>query len=539
MVFARSVLVCCAVLCHTMAFSQVNRYMVFFKDKNGSPYSTERPGDFLSEKAIARRVKQGLEISLQDIPVNHNYVSQVRSTGANVFFQSKWFNGVLVQCNANLRATIAALPFVDRVDLVAPGQKLIPSGGRRKFTLKRKVDGVETEGQLKMLGIDEMHQKGLKGEGITIALLDAGYIGVNTTQPFKHLFEQQKLNEDVSYDFVGNTGNVFQYDDHGTEVLSVIAGEIPDAFTGGAGEADFQLYVTEDAYSEYRIEEYNWVFAAERADSAGVDIINSSLGYYDFDDATMNYTKAQMDGNTAVVSKAAQWAADRGILVVVSAGNEGNIPSWRIITAPADAKDVLAVAGVNAQRERSPSSSIGPSADGRTKPDVAALGVNVRTVKSSGNIGATSGTSLAAPLITSLAAGVWQLYPDLSNLELMALIKASASRTNMPDNFVGYGIPNFRAIVNYNDTVVQNSPFAVFPNPATDTVFVRPLDPETSSTARIELFSSLGARIGEATTSFSWLDRRYQADISKLHRGYYYIRVWFEGKRYVFKILKE
>jgi hypothetical protein len=521
------------------SIAQVNRYMVFFKDKNGSPYSVAQPSQFLSERAITRRINQGIEINEQDLPINPNYVATVRQTGADLFFKSKWYNAALVQCDQSLIPSIQNLVFVDHIEFVAPQARLIESG-RAKLNSRKKNDtnGIETLNQLSMLGIPQMHEAGHKGEGMIIALFDAGFSGVNVSTPFQHLMTENKINKEASYDFVFNTDNVFRYDEHGTEVLSVIAAEVPDAFNGGAPEANFQLYITEDAASEYRIEEYNWTFAAERADSAGVDIINSSLGYYDFDDPTMNYSKAQMDGRTAVVTKAAQWAADRGMLVVCSAGNEGNVPSWRIVSAPADAFDVLAVGGVDAQRNKSASSSIGPTADGRIKPDVAALGVSVKVINPNGSITTASGTSLSAPLMTALVAGVWQRYPDLSNKEIIQLIKATSSQANNPDNLLGYGIPNFAAIVNYQDRIVQQDMFEVYPNPVTDTVVVSPIDPDSISSCTIEVISSIGQLIAKNTVTFNWLERNFQADLSALPGGIYFIRVWFGDRRFVFKVVK-
>jgi serine protease AprX len=529
-------------------FAQTNRYMVFFKNKTGTPYTITEPSQFLSEKAITRRISQGLSVTDLDLPVNPAYVGNVKQTGAQVYFTSRWYNGVLVQCDAGLVSSIEALAEVDHVELVAPGSKLIPGSGRKRFNLHKQKNTQEevTQLQLSMLGINYMHEEGLQGEGITIAVLDAGFQGVNLTQPFNHLFAESKYDETVSFDFVYNTSNVFQYDDHGTEVLSIIAAEIPDAYTPGAPNAKFQLYVTEDVTSEYRIEEYNWTFAAERADSAGADIISSSLGYYDFDNTAMNYSKSQMDGLTAVSTRAAQWAADRGIVVVVSAGNEGNI-AWKIITAPADAKDVIAVGGVDANRNRSLSSSTGPSADGRIKPDLAALGVGVKTIKANGTQGSNSGTSLATPLITSLVAGVWQQYPHLTNLELIALLKSTASQAASPDNLLGYGIPNFKAVITYieENNFEQNELFTVFPNPVTayDTnhnniVTLRPKDPNLVSSCYVELVSSIGQTIAAENVSFDWLKREYTTDFTALAPGVYFIRVSFENKKYVFKIVR-
>jgi serine protease AprX len=536
------------VVLSAQAFAQVNRYMVFFKDKTGTPYTITEPSQFLSEKAITRRISQGLSVSELDLPVNPAYVENVKQTGAQVYFTSRWYNGLLVQCDAALVASIEALAEVDHVEFVAPGSKLVPGGGRKRFNLNKQKNIQEdvTQVQLSMIGIDYMHEQGLRGEGITIAVLDGGFQGVNLTQPFQHLFDEGKYDATVSYDFVYNTTNVFQYDDHGTEVLSVIAAEIPDAYTPGARNAKFQLYVTEDVSSEYRIEEYNWAFAAERADSAGADIISSSLGYYDFDNTSMNYAKSQMDGETAVSTRAARWAVERGMVVVVSAGNEGNV-AWKIITAPADGKDVIAVANVDANRKRSLSSSIGPSADGRIKPDLAALGTGVKTIKGNGTQGSNSGTSLATPLITSLVAGVWQQYPDLTNLELITLLKSTASQAVNPDNFLGYGIPNFKAVITYveENEFEQDELFAVFPNPVTayDTnhnnlVTLRPRDPNLVSSCYVELVSSIGQTIAAENVNFDWLKREYTTDFTALAPGVYFIRVSFENKKYVFKIVR-
>jgi len=517
--------------------AQVNRYMVFFKDKHGTPYSIHSPGQFLSHEAIARRIHQGLTVSELDLPVNPAYIEAVRQTGVDVFYPSKWFNAVLVQCAATQLPAITGLPSVDHVEYVAPGQKLIPSG-RRRFNLKHKeVREDVTQTQLQMLGIHHMHDAQIFGDSMTIAVLDAGFQGVDTIPAFEHLFANGQINMTLSHDYVYNTKNVYRYDDHGTEVFSVIAAEIPDAYTGGAPKAKFQLYVTEDGTSEYKIEEYNWAFAAERADSAGVDIITSSLGYYDFDDPSMNYTKAQMDGQTAISTRAAQWAADRGIVVVVSAGNEGNV-AWRLITAPADAEDVIAVANVDAQGNKSPSSSIGPSADDRIKPDLAALGTGVKTIKANGTQGAASGTSLAAPLITSLVAGVWQRYHYLTNVEVIELLKRSATLAQNPNNLIGYGIPNFDAVIAYHDEIEHQNLFEVYPNPVVDTLTLRPIDPDSVSNCFVELITSHGQIVAQENVNFDWVNRKFQTDVSSLAAGVYFVRVWYDNKRYVFKIVR-
>lgn len=528
------------VLLYGTASAQENRYMVFFKDKAGTPYSLANPVEFLSQKAIERRMERGADITAQDLPVPPSYVQGVRSLGIDVFFTTRWLNGVLIQTDPSKIDAVEGLPYVDHVEFVAPLPKL-QSGGRLSFNLHRKRTLLtpETDDQLKMIGMDLMHQADYTGRGVTIAILDSGFPGVNVSSAFADIFSEGRFNDSVSYDFVHNSPDVFQHDDHGTEVLSVIGAQIPDGFTGGAFDANFQLFITEDVPSEYRIEEYNWLFAAERADSAGADIIQSSLGYYDFDDASMNYTRDEMDGKTTVVSRAAQWAADRGILVIVSAGNEGNIPSWRIITAPADAQDVLAIGAVDSHLQKSSISSIGPSADNRIKPDLAALGVGVKVVKPNGQLSAASGTSLAAPLVTSLAAGVLQRYPELTNLEVISLFAKTSSQAAHPDNLLGYGIPNFQAIVNYHEFVPQEKTFEIFPNPlADDTLTISPFDPNLVASCKIEILSAQGQLLTRDMARFDWLNRVYRADMSGLAAGIYYIRVLSEKSRHTFKLVK-
>lgn len=520
-------------------WAQVNRYVVFFKDKVDNGYTVDSPGQFLSQRSINRRIKQGIAVTQQDLPVTEAYIQGVRDAGAKAFFKTKWMNGVLVQCNEVLIPIIQSLPFVDRVEFVAPNERLL-TGGRKRTGFKTKdiKTASSTQAQLQMIGLDEMHSEGYEGDDIIIGIFDGGFQGVNTAAPFQHIFNNGSINLTASKDFVTNSNDVFQYDDHGTEVFSVIAAYQDGFYTGGSYEADYQLYVTEDVGTEYRVEEYNWLFAAERADSAGVDIINSSLGYYNFDEASMDYPKSAMDGKTTVVTRAAQMLADRGVVVVCSAGNEGGI-AWQIITAPADAKDVLAIANVNSAGMRAGSSSIGPSADGRIKPDVAALGVNTSVVRPTGALGTSSGTSLASPLVASLAAGVWQRYPSLTNLEVMDAIRKSATQAASPDNLLGYGIPNFKAVVNYLEKTEQKNIFEVYPNPVTrDTITISPFDPSQVTSCRIELVNAQGQVVHEKLTNFSWVNRIYTTSISSLAAGIYFVRISWGDKKFAYKIIK-
>lgn len=540
MALTKIILFVALVLISSICWGQGNRYMVFFTDKVGSPYSVSNPEEFLTAKSIERRTKQGISIGNIDLPVNPAYVTGVKATGVDVFYLTRWMNGVLVQGDDALIADIQALSYVDRVELVAPGIKLIPNGRyASKMELADEDVGSATEAQLTLIGLDEMHITGQRGEGILIAVLDAGFLGVNTASAFSDVMSTNHVDLSVSFDFVSNQPDVFQYHDHGTRVFSTMAAFQEDIFVGGTLEANYQLYVTEDVTSEHRIEEYNWLFAAERADSLGVDIITSSLGYNTFDSPSTNYTKDDMDGKTAVITRAAQRAFDTGMVVVNSAGNDG-ASAWGIITAPADGEDVLAIGNVNYLGTRSTGSSKGPTADGRIKPDVMAMGTSTSVINSSGNLTTSSGTSLAAPLVASLVAGVWQKYPALTNKELIEAVRSSASQGTNPDNLMGYGIPNFKAVVNYleESMVNQTAYFITYPNPFLETVTIRPIDPELFPSVQLRMFTSTGQMIEERVVNFDWLNRTYEADYSALAAGLYLLQLTYQDRPFNFKLVK-
>lgn len=527
--------------------AQSNRYMIFFTDKQGNGHTVDHPETFLNERAIQRRITQGIEILAEDLPITTAYVQAVRETGATVLYKTKWMNGVLVECTTDQLADIHTLEFVKSSDteFVAPG---VTSARQRKAP-KFGTTGVNADitlEQLAMLGIDEMHADGYTGEGVIVAVMDGGFTGVNTQEPFQEIYTN-RINHDVSWNYVTNSSNVYQLSSHGAQVLSVLGVKtLVDAneFSAGAYEATFQLYVTENPAGnfEYRVEEYNWLFAAERADSAGVDIINTSLGYNTFEDESMDYQVADMDGNTAVITRAAQMAASKGIFLVNSAGNSGNDSSWKIITAPADGKDVLAVGNVNQAGQRHNTSSIGPAADGRLKPDVVALGVGVTTINSNGVVASSNGTSFSSPLTAGLVAGLRQRYPNMSRAELMDAIRFSASQAATPDNNLGYGIPHYRAVVNYLEITAvepdQTHSLVVRPNPVQDTFT---LAPRSSSLVQIDetvMVNAQGRTMTKIDVSYNWLDHSYAMNIGHFLPGVYFLTVRIGKKYETYKLVK-
>lgn len=519
--------------------AQVNRYMVFFKDKANTSYSATQPLAYLSQAAIDRRVKNAVLITEQDFPVNASYVDQVKQAGALVLHKSRWFNAVLVQCDQSVVSSLEALSPVSKVEIAAPGQ--VTAAQPTTSYLSNRVSSstsIKTVTQLNMLELDSMHALGLKGEGVKVAVFDSGFPGVNTVAGFAHL--QDNILD--RYNFVNNFSNVFVNDNHGTEVLSVMAGFIAGTFTGGAYNADYHLYITEEVATEFRVEEYNWLFAAERADSAGVDVINASLGYNTFDNISMNYSKEQLDGQTAVVTRAAQLAAEKGIVVVVSAGNEGS-NSWQTITPPADAKDVIATGSVTSTGTRSLFSSIGPTADGRIKPDLCAMGSGTFVIRENGNTGTASGTSLASPLMASLMVGLVQRYDTLTRSELIDLVKSTASLANAPTTQLGYGIPDFLEARTKMEFITGLEPplskrFDVYPNPAdSGFVYVQYNEWSQGNPILIQLMDMRGTVLQETHFTPSTQADKALVDLSQVPGGVFIIRITLANHSDIFKIV--
>jgi len=500
----------------------VNRYIIFFKDKTSASYSVSQPQQFLSSRAIDRRSKQHIAITEEDFPVNATYVAQVKAMGAKTFFTSRWMNCLLVETNAATVDQIKLLPFVSSTEFVAPNKKLSSSRIKKNRSKKETSVAAATLGQLQLIGLDEMQADGFTGEGINIAVFDSGFPGVNTASSFQPIFQENRLVD--SYDFIAKSGNVFDYDDHGTEVLSVIGAYAENSFTGGAYKARFQLYVTEDVGSEYRIEEYNWLFAAERADSVGADVINSSLGYNEFDDASMDYTKDQLDGKTAVISRAAGKAISKGMVVVCSAGNEGS-NAWKLVTPPADVDGILAIGSVTSAGARSTFSSVGPTYDKRIKPDVMALGSGTSVIRPSGTIGTESGTSVASPLIASMAAGILQAHPGISVQEVYRSIIRSASQALKPDNQKGYGIPAYTGVKEYFKISSYEEEITIYPNPVTSTSVSIAIKNPSGEAIQVVIYNTEGKIVLEASTIVYWLNNPVLYDLSSFAPGIYVVKV--------------
>lgn len=463
------------------AFSQ-DRYIIFFTDKNNSPFSVSAPQQFLSQRAIDRRNNQGISITTEDLPVNASYVQGLISAGATVLGTTKWFNAAIVNIpNSTVMGNILQLPYVQNSTNIG---RIKSEDKHNKFDLQLPAPYTSERthssaspsffnygysfNQINMIGLNGLHDLGLTGEGMMIAVLDAGFLDANFMVCFDSLFAQNRIA--ATWDFVDNESDVYDDHYHGAAVLSCMASNVADSMIGTAPHATYLLLRSEDAATEYLIEEYNWAMAAEYADSAGADIINSSLGYTTFNDPAQNHSYSDMDGNTAPVTIAADFAASRGILVVNSAGNEGG-SNWNYIGAPADGDSVLAIGAVDGQENYAGFSSNGPSFDGRVKPDVAARGQNtwLYSPYSNNQPIMANGTSFSSPIMAGAVACLWQAWSTKNNMEIIEAIKRSAHQFNSPDTLLGFGIPDFtlaNSLLGLGDiNVPTNEQVHIFPNP--------------------------------------------------------------------------
>ncbi len=443
--------------------AQFTRYVIKLKDKNGSPYSFSDPSVYLSQRAIDRRARYSIAIDSSDLPVNPSYVAQIKNVAnVTVLNISKWLNAVSIQTSdANALAIINGFSFVQSASGIAAKKAranpvgweeskfdddFLPVDNSNRRTTRiagNYYDYGNAFDEIHLHNGEFLHNIGLRGQGMQIAMLDNGF--KNYTSPSFNAFDSLNANHQVlgTWDFVAHEQNVSDDGSHGMSCLSTIAANIPGQFVGKAPKANFWLYQTEDNSSEYPIEEFNWACGAEKADSSGADVISSSLGYVTFDNPSLDHTYADMDGNTTMAAIAADLAAKKGILVFIANGNYGAV-AWHYLSTPADGDSVIAVGAVNTSGEVGGFSSYGPSSDGHIKPDVASVGVAAILETGGGTIGAGNGTSFACPNMAGLSTCLWQGFPELSNMNIRSALWQSASRATMPDDSIGYGIPDMK-----------------------------------------------------------------------------------------------
>lgn len=419
------------------------RFRVYLKDKGDSGYTLDNPEEYLSKESVERRSRQGISVSESDLPIAQAYLDTLSANGGKPVLESKWFSTVVVSSPDSLVAErLLRLPIVDSVKWVWKGDEEIDIPREEKDTTRfMPIDKPEkspygyAEEQIKMLNGIKLHEAGFKGKGMRVAVVDAGFMNVDRIS----IFDSLRLLGTHNVVFPGRS--VFIGDDHGTKVLSCLAADAPGLMVGTAPQAEYWLIKSEDSRSEFPIEEDYWTAAMEFADSVGVDVVSSSLGYFSFDVEALNYHQDQLDGRTSLISRAAKMASSKGILLFSSAGNEGG-GSWGKITFPADAPDILTVGAITDRKKKSNFSSVGFTADYRVKPDVVALGTGCCVIDPTGNIRYANGTSFATPILAGLGVCLWQAFPSLTNKDIISLLQRFGSKFEQPDAELGYGIPD-------------------------------------------------------------------------------------------------
>ncbi|MBC3759439.1 S8 family serine peptidase [Hyunsoonleella sp. SJ7] len=509
---------------------------VYLMDKENVAMSIANPITILTQKAIDRKNRHGVSIDARDVPVNESYITQLKNaTGITVMAKSKWFNAVHVRGSQTDIEALENLSFVDSVEFADR------SLNTNKFSNEKNKSKLETQlttfnygnatNQIEMFNGDDLHLDNYTGTGMTIALLDAGYPNVNTMTSFQRL--RDAGNFLGSYDFVGRDTDIYSgtTSNHGTLVFSDMAGYIENQFVGTAPDASYYLFITEDATSETPVEESYWVEAAERADSLGVDIINTSLGYSDFDGTKYDYSQADMNGATTFITRGANIAFEKGLLCVNSAGNSG---AWGI-TAPADSPNVLTIGAVNASGTYASFSSVGTAYQPTQKPDIVAQGQASYVISENDIIFTANGTSFSSPILAGGVACLWQALPNKTNAEIMQLVRESASQFSSPDNFLGHGIPNLKSALDTALSVDENalteSSINIFPNPVADKLFIKFSADEGS----LRLFDISGRYL----RTHALISNRNTLDMSYLAKGIYLAEVQLETVSKTFKIIKQ
>jgi hypothetical protein len=535
-----------------------DKYYIQFTDKNNSPYSLENPQAYLSQRAIDRRTDYNISIDMKDIPVNPQYIQGVRDVGANILNPTKWLNGVTIETSSStVLAAIDALPYVQSItkssNLGGGDADEKPFFSAESFSeeapyasnnykeLKTYEYGPSFN-QINMIKGDQMHDLGYQGQGMLIAVLDAGYDNADDLPVFDSLWANGQII--ATRDFVDGGEVSFNKHYHGTMVLSTMGGFYPDELVGTAPKADYLLLRSEDGGSEYLIEEYNWVSAAEYADSAGADIINSSLGYGDgFTDPSMDHTYEQMNGSTTTITIGADIAASRGMMVVNSAGNSGT-SAWYYITAPADGYHVFSIGAVDWMGYPVDFSGNGPTYDGRIKPNVSAQGEGVYIASPGGGFTYGNGTSFSSPIIAGMVACLWQANPEWNNYALMNAIQESSSSASDPNNKTGWGIPDFISAHNIltiidNDEASVLTEMKLYPNPFTSSFDLDFISEEQGS-GRLTIADMTGRSVYE--NNYVVEQGRNIINVNGLENvpaGIYFVRFQSKGSIVTSKLIRQ
>ncbi len=521
---------------HCFVFAQEDAW-VYLTDKVDVANAIANPTTILTLKAINRKANHGVAIDSRDVPVNEAYITSLKAaTGITVMAKSKWFNAIHVRGTEIYINNLTALGFVDYIDFANNNldSKRV-SKLNDKFEIEnRQVTFVygNTQNQVEMINADDLHTSDYTGSGITIAIIDSGFENVNTMAPFQRLRGAGNLMG--GYDFVDRTSNVYAStsSDHGVRVLSTMAGFVSNQFVGTAPDASYYLFRTEDAASENPVEESYWVEAAERADSLGVDLINTSLGYKGYDNPNYSHVSGDLDGNTTYITKGANIAFEKGMMLVNSAGNA----SFNGVNAPADAAGVLTIAAVDSNGDYAFFSSTGSNIQPTPKPDVAARGEDSYVIGANGVIIQNDGTSFSSPIMAGGIACLMQALPSKTNAEIMQLVRDSGSQSSSHDFFIGYGIPNLLSALNMvlDTTNTPQEGFKIFPNPVREKLQID--FPENLESVTITIYDVLGKQILETQIS----KNNRAINLEYLPSGIYISKLQgLNLKENTFKLIKE
>jgi len=514
---------------------QAQTSRIYFIDKGANAAMLSNPYLFLSQQAIENKASRMVTIDLTDVPVSNGYLKKLKARGLNVKMTSRWLNYALVE-GENVEEKVQSLPFVKRVE--KPKQYKVLFAETPEAVKSTNLEYGLSENQIEMMEGEYLHNLDYRGAGMTIAVLDGGYQGAISQVGLDSLWAHKRVLG--TYNFVDNDTNIFAVGSHGTKVLTIMAGFIDSLsaaipYVGSAIDANYWLLKSEDESSETPAEMDNWLAAAEFADSVGADIITSSLGYNLFDSG-VGYDYEDMDGNTTLVTKAADMAAAKGMLVVVSAGNEGN-DTWQHITAPADGDSVMAVGGVDNFGSYVSFSSTGPTADNRIKPDVVAVAGGTAYIATAGPTYG-NGTSFSCPIISGMAACLWQQMPTLTNMEIFQAIIDGASQPYTPDNLIGFGIPNFRVAswtISEKEEILSEKGIRVFPNPVGDVFEIESSLFQQQEWVDVSIININGQLVYQEKVA-GYSDR---LEINPpLEEGIYILNVQIGGKSLLQKIIK-
>ncbi len=526
--------------CQLNMLSQEDAW-VYLKDKEDVAAAIANPISILTQKAIDRKSTHNVLIDERDVPVNETYIAQLKgAVGITVMAKSKWFNAVHVRgSETNINTLVSIFSFVDRIEFA---NKNLNTSKAKQPKKASKLEGASTvfnygnaANQIQMIRGDKLHLADYTGTGMTVAVIDAGFPGVNTISAFQRLRDAGLILDD--YDFVNRDDDVYTgaTSNHGTLVLSTMAGYVENNFVGTAPDASYYLFVTEDALSENPVEESYWVEAVERADSLGVDVVNTSLGYTTYDNPNYSYTPSDMNGLTTFITKGANIAFEKGMLLVNSAGNSGS-GSWQIVGAPADAPGVFSIGAVKADGTLAAFSSRGNSTQPTQKPDVVAQGQASAVIRENNTISTANGTSFSSPIMAGGIVCLWQALPNKTNAEIMQLVRASASQFNMPDFELGYGIPNLEmalmSALSATNTDANDEELRLLPNPTKGAL--RLSDAFEGYPVSLNVFDIFGKLVLETSVS----EGHNHIDISSFSKGLYIAKIQSENKSKTIKLIK-